>query len=727
MKSFSLTFSDSVFVFLLIAILSVAFSIYVYRRTNPPVPRWMRYLLISLRASALLIIAFLLFEPYLNVSYIKKEKPIAAVLLDRSASMSLKDKNKARSEIAREILKHPIFQELNSRIQFDYYAFSTDLSPIEADTLDSLKFNGETTNLTNALKKISEKYVGQNLQGLILVSDGIFNQGENPTRVAEDIGLPIFSISVGEPIEQKDIVVSKILTNQVTYVNNKVPVDITIFARGFDRQKIKVSLFDGAELVDSKIISVGNPPESRVRLYFTPQKEGLRKYVVKTPIFEDELTGLNNSKSFYVKILKSKIRILYLAGSPDPDFSFIKRALEADPNTQIDYFIARKGSGFYGNKSFPIADSLKKYDLFLIQNFPPRQYRTSAIGEIRQFLKQKSTPLLLIMGNGINDILLASLSPFLPVQLPLNHGRETATSVRLTDEGRLHPVTQISDDEFENQKIWDELPPIYFSFSSAKINPGASVLLVAEGGFSRRFFGSNNSAPILLSQKLGQQKSLAFLGYGIWRWDLLMWGIGKDNRVFRQLLNNSIRWLVNKEDTKIVRIYPTHEIFRSGEAISFAAQIYTPNYDPLDGADVRVQMRDVQGNVFDLQLNSMGEGKYEASLEPLPGGDYSYRGVATYQNRQLGTDAGEFSVEDFNLEFLETKINQDILQRLSLKTGGAFFSADEINKIGEKLNFKEKQSRVSRQWKLWQQIIFLIIAVTLLSIEWFLRKKSGML
>ncbi|NOZ62653.1 MAG: VWA domain-containing protein [Calditrichaeota bacterium] len=727
MESFSLTFSESVFLFILLAILSVGYSIYVYRRTNPPAPRWLRILLTSLRALALLLIAFLIFEPLLNISYIRKEAPVVAVLLDQSASMSLGDHAESRGEAAKKILRDPLFRENSSKIQFDYFGFSVNLTPFGTDTLDSLQFTGEATNLTEAIRKISEQYVDKNLQALILLSDGIFNSGENPNRIAEDLGLPIFPISVGEPTEQKDIVVSNILTNQVTYVKNRVPADVTIFARGFDRQKIKVNLFDGKKLIDSKTIRVGNPPETKLRLYFTPEKEGLRKYVVQTPALKNELTELNNSKSFYVKVLKSKMKILYLCGGPDPDFSFIKRVLQADPNTQVDYFIAKKGAGFYQNKSFPPSDSLKKYDLFVLHNFPPRKYKTAAVAQIQQFLKHASTPLMLIWGNGINDFMLASLSPYLPMKLPLNRSKEQATLVKLSEAGKTHPVTQIADNEFENQKIWDELPPVYYSFNSAKINPGASVLLTAEKKSIFQLNRRTKPIPLLLTQKLGQQKSLALLAYGVWRWDLLMWGIGKDNRAFRQLLNNSIRWLVNKEDTKIVRIYPTQEIFHGGQAVSFAAQIYTPNYDPLDGADVRVQVRDSLGREFSVQLNPVGEGKYEASLEPLPGGDYSYRGIASFQNRQLGTDRGQFSVEDFNLEFLETKINQAALQQLAFKTHGEFIADSALSLLKEKLNFQTREIRVSRQWQLWHQLIFLIIAVVLLAVEWFLRKKFGML
>ena len=126
-------------------------------------------------------------------------------------------------------------------------------------------------------------------------------------------------------------------------------------------------------------------------------------------------------------------------------------------------------------------------------------------------------------------------------------------------------------------------------------------------------------------------------------------------------------------------------------------------------------------------MTGAGEGKYEGALQALEGGDYSYEGIATYNNREIGKDQGKFSVEDFQLEFLQTKMNEDLLMQLAQKTGGQFFTDSTFLSLEETLKFPIRKTLESTEMQVWNKLILLISAIFLLSIEWFLRKRSGML
>ena len=236
----------------------------------------------------------------------------------------------------------------------------------------------------------------------------------------------------------------------------------------------------------------------------------------------------------------------------------------------------------------------------------------------------------------------------------------------------------------------------------------------------------NRVLPLFVSRKIANSKSLAILGYGIWRWDLLMWGVGKTNHLFTQLMSNSIRWLINKEDNKTVRIKPDQEIYRNGQKISFSCQVYNENYMPLNGAEVRVQIFNDKTN-YEILLSSIGDGKYKGELQALEGGEYKYKGTAHYKNILMGSDSGQFSVENLNLEHLQTKIENDFLKQLAAKTGGHFINDSNFVSLKEALKFPVKTKIESREWQLWNKLILLILTILLLSIEWFLRKRSGML
>lgn len=726
MENLNLKLHGNIFLFILSFIILMGFSIFVYRRTIPPVPNWFKKLLTALRIVSLLIILFILFEPILSLSWNRTEKPIVAVLLDNSASMSLTDDGEARSGKAKTVLNSDLFKKIFQDGEIEYYQFSDKLSDLSLAQLDSIKFNHDGTDIADALKTLKEKNIDRYLKAVVLISDGIDNLGENPARYVEDFDTPIFPIAIGKAIEQQDIVISKISSNQVTYANNKVPVDVTIQAIGFPGRKIEVQLLKDSELLDSKFIEIGKDlSEAKVRLYFTPKQPGFQKYHVQIPVQENELTAINNQKNFYTKVLKSKMKLLFLAGSPDPDFKFIKKNLAADPNIAIDFWVVRKNQQFYQGNFPDDMNTLKQYDCIILQSFPGKNVSPTFMTSLKKVLESNQTPLLFVAGNGVEYQSLLPLKEFLPFSVPLSQSQEILIIPRLTSRGLIHPVTRIVDDEFENQQKWREMPPIYLSLQRVQLFPGSETLLEVDPD-QTLIRGMKEPLPIVVTKKMGQLKSMAILGYGIWRWDLLSWGIGKSNEVFNRFLNNSIRWLITKEDSKLVRIYPDQEIYRNGQQVAFTGEVYYEDYRPMEGVEVKLTVRSKQKN-YEISLVGIGEGKYEGALQALPGGDYSYQGIATYNNRDIGKDEGNFSVEDFSLEFLQTKMNESLLQQLALKSGGKFFTDSTYASLAETVNFPVKKTLESTEMQLWNKLLLLIAVIIFLSIEWFLRKRSGML
>ena len=726
MENLHLKLNGNILLFLLIFIALVGLSIFVYRRTIPPVPNWLKKLLTALRIVSLITVLFILFEPILSLSWYRTEKPIIAVLLDNSASMSLTDNGKVRSDKAKVVLGSDLFREISKDKQVEYFQFSDKLIPLSLTQFDSVKFNHDGTDLVAALNALKEKNIDRYLKGVVVISDGINNLGENPARYVENFETPIFPVAIGRAIEQSDVVVSKVTSNQITYANNKVPVDVTVQSFGYPRQKIEVQLLKDGELVDSKYGEVDKDLlETKVRLHFTPMQPGFQKYQIQIPVLEDELTGINNQKNFYTKVLKSKMKILFIAGSPDPDFKFIKKNLEADPNIEVNYWVVKKDQQFYQSNFPNNLNELKQYDCIILQNFPGRNASANVINILKDVLESKQTPLLFISGNGINYRSLSPLKNFLPFALPNFQSNEILVVPRLTAIGLIHPVTRIVDNEFENQHKWRDIPPIYLALQRTQLYPGIETLIEIDPE-QTLIRGLKAPLPLVISRKMGRHKSIAILGYGIWRWDLLMWGIGKSNQVFKQFLTNSIRWLITKEDSKPVRIYPDHEIYRNGQPVTFTGEVYYEDYRPLDGAEVKLNVRSKQ-KIYEILLNGIGEGKYEGALQTLEGGDYTFDGIATYNNRKIGNDKGQFSVEDFNLEFLQTKMNETLLQQLALKTGGEFLTDSTFSALDTLLQFPSRKTLLSTEMQLWNKLILLIAVIIFLSIEWFLRKRSGML
>ena len=146
----------------------------------------------------------------------------------------------------------------------------------------------------------------------------------------------------------------------------------------------------------------------------------------------------------------------------------------------------------------------------------------------------------------------------------------------------------------------------------------------------------------------------------------------------------------------------------------------------MDGAEVAVQLTGAQ-DCHDLSLKSIGEGRYEGSFQVLAGGDYRFTGTAHLQGRVLGRDSGKFFVEEFSLEYQNTRMNEELLKRIASESGGAYFTADDYSGLPEKLTFPEKHLVIKSEFQIWNKAPLLIACLVLLSVEWFVRKRKGML
>lgn len=714
------------FVFMLIMIVLIAITIFVYRKTNPPISAYLRRLLIALRVITLAIIIFILFEPLLSISYNRVQKPITAVLVDVSASMNLRDARFLRSQEAINILRHPLFHEKQKDLSFQFFEFSDQLRPIREVNIDSLKFTNDGTDITSALQQLTEKMDEQYLTSVVLLSDGNYTIGENPGRFVQDYPVPIFPIAIGDPAEQKDIIISRVTTNQITYANTKVPVDVTIKATGYKGKKFNVILSKEGQQLDSKLVELtDHAMETRLRLHYTPLEEGNQKYTIRIPAADDELTALNNVKNFYTRVLKSKMKILVIAGSPGYELKFLKRQLTADENIETTFWTVKLNDSFYEGAFPNSSEALKMYDAIILLDFPRKNTPSSVLNTIKNLIDIHNISLFIIHGKDLYYPALRGIQAFLPVDLRLSTIPEQLITFQLTPQGANHPLMRLVDDDIKNQNKWQDLPPIYYTFGNVSLTPGSMSLLEVDRQQSN-IYNSKTPLPLLAVRKLNQQKTIMMLGNGIWRWDFLMQGIGKSNEDYSRFIGNCIRWLVTREDSKLVRIFTDKDIYRSGEKVSFTAETYYEDYRPLDGADVQVAVNSAS-KTYDVSLSGIGEGKYEGEFQALEGGDYAYRGQAHFQNRLLGEASGRFSMEEFSLEFIDTKMNEPLLQQIAYNSQGKYFTPETVAELTEELHFPERKISESRQWEIWNKIFLLVAVIILLSSEWFIRKKKGML
>jgi hypothetical protein len=223
---------------------------------------------------------------------------------------------------------------------------------------------------------------------------------------------------------------------------------------------------------------------------------------------------------------------------------------------------------------------------------------------------------------------------------------------------------------------------------------------------------------------------MAILAHGLWRWRLMSQGTPETEQLLAAFLSNAIKWLTTQEDSRPVKIVATKEAYTQGEAIEFAGQVYDATARPVDDAQLRVTAR--RGEMeFATTLRPIGSGRYEGSLAGLDEGDYTFTATALKEGHQLGADNGRFSVGELNLEFQDTRLNAPLLRQIASRSGGGYFAPDDLEGMEKEItgrpSFAARESVRATSVELWNWRYSLGLLVALLGIEWFLRKRGGML
>ena len=134
-------------------------------------------------------------------------------------------------------LDSPVFKTVSSQSDILFGTFDTRLRFPHSVSRDSLSFAGDGTDIGGALKQLKTLMAERNLQGVLLLTDGTVTTGSSPLYEAEELGMPVFAVGIGDSTEPHDLLVRKVVANSITYVGNKVPVNATIKSSGASNEQ----------------------------------------------------------------------------------------------------------------------------------------------------------------------------------------------------------------------------------------------------------------------------------------------------------------------------------------------------------------------------------------------------------------------------------------------------------------------------------------------------------
>ncbi|MDA1191521.1 MAG: VWA domain-containing protein, partial [Candidatus Poribacteria bacterium] len=318
---------------LFVALIAAGVAVTAYWRLRRPIPRSDRWGLIGLRLAAFALIVFALMEPTRVMTYQEPVRAQVAVLIDKSQSMSIEDagKNRSRWEVARETAD-ALTDRLRGRFDVREYAFDSSIHPSKPDDLQSP--DGRATDALRAVRDALDNARGAPTAGVIVLSDGNQNVGRLETEAS--YGAPVFTIGVGNPTPPKDIAVVAVRSEPILFLGERANLNATIKVSGYPDRVLSATLTENDAIVAVKNVQTsGAESTQEVAFDFTPQKEGTFRYAVSVSPLPDEFRAENNRRSVTAQVLPSKIRVLYVDGTPRQEFAFLRRTLQRIPSVEL--------------------------------------------------------------------------------------------------------------------------------------------------------------------------------------------------------------------------------------------------------------------------------------------------------------------------------------------------------------------------------------------------------
>ncbi len=709
---FNVITSFSYTVLIIIILASFFISLYFYRKTIPNINTTSKILLLILRFLTISVIFLAIGELTLEHIKILVNESRTAILVDNSKSVDMYKENVVSA-------LEKIFNNLKSKnVNYDVFVFNNKIYEFHPDSLDDLKFNGYSTDISQALNKILKEKEVKNYQNIILVTDGIYNLGEKPTYTVEKLGIPIFSIGVGDPSPKNDISVDNIISNDLIYAQNQATIRVNIKSSGFEGKTTSISLFEDNNLLEKKLITLGSDFQE-IEFTYTPETEGERKLNVKITPLEKEFTVKNNSASKYVKVLSNKIRVLTIAGKPSSDLSFINQAIKTNTDFRLETLIERSPNEFY--PLFSKISFIDSADVIFLIGFPTQQNSESLIRKILNRIEKDNIPLFILLNPDVDFNRLNAFKSYLPFDWRSAYGTATQVLIDVNEEKSKSEILSI--DRINSLEIWNSFPPIFRVDREFIAKPESEILAYY------RLQNNRINQPLILSRNLNRHRSIAFLGFNIWRLKLLTGQKEVYENYFDRLINNIIKWLTTQEITKRFSVNLQKKIYDINEKVTFIAQFYDEANNPINDAEIFLNVSSPDKKLT-TQFKPLGNGIYSVELSNLEEGDYEFNANVHYASKKF-QNKGKFTISESELEFRDLTLKEDLLIQMSLATNGSYFhleNADNfIDNINKNLKSVKKEQEITSVFYAWNSFYVLIALITFLSIEWYLRKKWGLL
>lgn len=731
------------FALVLIA-LAIAFAVYIsYGRTVVPIARKRAIILACLRALTLAAIVVCLMRPTILRPPARGQDTIVPIVVDVSRSMRLADEGgEPRIDRARSIAAE-LKRSLSPAYQTELLTFGDTLAAASGEALTA---DARQSDLSGALNAVHDRYRGRALAGVIVISDGGATGARDEAGALAPGGPPVFPIGVGDPVSRHDREIIAVTAGDPALSDAVIDLGVTAVSHGFGTTPIELRVLANGRAVDVRRVQP-HADGSPIHETFTvsPDRGSATLYTVEIPIDSSDLAPENNTRSVVVRPPGRKRKILLVEGAPGFEHSFLKRAWGLDSGIETDS-VVRKGKNEQGEDTFFVQAESKRgaalltgypkdrealfaYDAVVFGNVEADYFTRNQLALTADFVALRGGGLLLLGGRSFDQRGLSGspLEEVLPVELNDRRGAVLRTSanavernkVVITPDGEQHPLMRLALSPDETRKKWASLPALPWTAALGGPRPGAQILAVTGGpGGSIR--------PMIAVQRYGKGRSMVFAGEASWRWRMALPSSDRTHEMFWRQVG---RWLsTSAPDPVSLAPAATGTLPEAGDTVTVDITVLDRSFAPVADATSTAHVTLPGGEVKQLKpaLADPGAGRYRVAFKADHNGVYRISAEAKRGTTPLGTAEQWLLVGGTDAEFADPRMNDEVLRRVAIVSGGKYLAADHASEAAQLLKAAEATELPPERRDVWNNAWTLTSIIFLLAIEWTLRRRWGL-
>ncbi|MBM4071716.1 MAG: hypothetical protein FJ271_22740 [Planctomycetes bacterium] len=712
----------------------------------------------------------------LRVAIAKGLIPVTTSFKDEKSRVPLPadtPKDPTRADLARAVLTHPelkLIDGLQKRGPVRAYLFGQRLRgddadrrekgvglPVEPERIEktektekaeidrllaAFKADESRTAAADAIREVLQGREGDPPAAIVMLTDGQDNASKYTlAEAAREVGrdkIPLHIYGVGTA-EGGSLQLREVGAPPTIFYDDTIVVPLRWRAHGFKKGELEMTVTLGGRLVAKKNIPVQTGEDLRDALAFIPEKgkDAEQDLELVTTIqlkgndtFKDKITQK-------VRLIDSRIKVLYVEGTPRFEYKFLQPMLLRDRRVDVSFLLTSADpqvldSGPPFLPSFPATRDKffeAKYNLIILGDVPAEFLTKERQEWIRDFVKDRGG-LIVIAGrqNLPGGYAGTTLAEMLPIEFeagkPALEERPQEYQPALTEAGKRAGMLALADTPEDSLKVWRDLPGFYWNSPAIRLRPGATSLLVNPK--SKMAKADNQPMPVLASQHYGKGQVLFMSSDESWR------------------------WRYNTQDKHFARfwgqiIYQTglpHLLGNHAQRAQMALERSQALVDRPGSVFVRLLDREfnprkdktVEAVLEWLDAPAGQEKKRKVALQAVPGREGEYRALLAHDRPGRFTltvnnpDPEKFSYRvDLppRHELEEAGMAEAALREAAALSGGGFYREEDLSRLADSVQTQKVRFQRHQEIVLWNSLA-MILFVLLVSAEWLLRKFSDL-